>query len=110
MPLCCPSAAHSVIDSTETLIVEFLLISVLRLRLHEEWLEKERLAQEVFRLKFEREDAARKRKEEEEVREHVEFKKPYRHFVNIESMKVFVFFIFFFIYLCNFYFTKEVLA
>lgn len=77
MPLCCPSAAHSVIDSTETLIVEFLLICVLRLRLHEEWLEKERLAQEEFRLKFEREDAARKRKEEEEVREHVEFKKPY---------------------------------
>ncbi|XP_073321345.1 U2 small nuclear ribonucleoprotein auxiliary factor 35 kDa subunit-related protein 2-like [Pagrus major] len=37
-----------------------------RLRLHEEWLEKERLAQEEFRLKFEREEAARKRKEEEE--------------------------------------------
>ncbi|XP_035538401.1 U2 small nuclear ribonucleoprotein auxiliary factor 35 kDa subunit-related protein 2 [Morone saxatilis] len=37
-----------------------------RLRLHEEWLEKERLAQEVFRLRFEREEAARKRKEEEE--------------------------------------------
>ncbi|KAM8762082.1 U2 small nuclear ribonucleoprotein auxiliary factor 35 kDa subunit-related protein 2-like isoform 2-T2 [Acanthopagrus schlegelii] len=37
-----------------------------RLQLHEEWLEKERLAQEEFRLKLEREEAARKRKEEEE--------------------------------------------
>ncbi|TNN49442.1 U2 small nuclear ribonucleoprotein auxiliary factor subunit-related protein 2 [Liparis tanakae] len=37
-----------------------------RLRLHEEWLEKERLAQEEFRLRAEREEAARKRKEEEE--------------------------------------------
>lgn len=37
-----------------------------RLRLHEEWLEKERLAQEEFRLRSEREEAARKRKEEEE--------------------------------------------
>ncbi|XP_070766915.1 U2 small nuclear ribonucleoprotein auxiliary factor 35 kDa subunit-related protein 2 [Enoplosus armatus] len=37
-----------------------------RLRLHEEWLEKERLAQEEFRMKSEREEAARKRKEEEE--------------------------------------------
>jgi len=38
-----------------------------RLRLHEEWLEKERLAQKEFRLRAEREEAARKRKEEEEV-------------------------------------------
>ncbi|XP_040900810.1 U2 small nuclear ribonucleoprotein auxiliary factor 35 kDa subunit-related protein 2 [Toxotes jaculatrix] len=37
-----------------------------RLRLHEEWLERERLAQEEFRLRSEREEAARKRKEEEE--------------------------------------------
>ncbi|XP_068167178.1 U2 small nuclear ribonucleoprotein auxiliary factor 35 kDa subunit-related protein 2-like [Antennarius striatus] len=37
-----------------------------RLRLHEEWLEKERLAQEEFRLKCEREEAAQRRKEEEE--------------------------------------------
>ncbi|XP_044047912.1 U2 small nuclear ribonucleoprotein auxiliary factor 35 kDa subunit-related protein 2 [Siniperca chuatsi] len=37
-----------------------------RLRLHEEWLEKERLAQEEFRLRSEREEAVRKRKEEEE--------------------------------------------
>ncbi|KAM6949800.1 U2 small nuclear ribonucleoprotein auxiliary factor 35 kDa subunit-related protein 2-like [Lycodopsis pacificus] len=37
-----------------------------RLRLHEEWLEKERFAQEEFRLRAEREEAARKRKEEEE--------------------------------------------
>ncbi len=40
---------------------------MLRLRLHEEWLEKERIAQEEFRLRSEREEAARKRKEEEEV-------------------------------------------
>ncbi|XP_042348317.1 U2 small nuclear ribonucleoprotein auxiliary factor 35 kDa subunit-related protein 2 [Plectropomus leopardus] len=39
-----------------------------RLRLHEEWLERERIAQEEFRLKAEREEAARKRKEEEERR------------------------------------------
>ncbi|XP_070701944.1 U2 small nuclear ribonucleoprotein auxiliary factor 35 kDa subunit-related protein 2 [Pempheris klunzingeri] len=37
-----------------------------RLRLHEEWLERERLAQEEFRKIFEREEAARIRKEEEE--------------------------------------------
>ncbi|XP_024150994.1 U2 small nuclear ribonucleoprotein auxiliary factor 35 kDa subunit-related protein 2 [Oryzias melastigma] len=37
-----------------------------RLRLHEEWLERERLAQEEFRLRMEREETARKRKEEEE--------------------------------------------
>ncbi|XP_059207045.1 U2 small nuclear ribonucleoprotein auxiliary factor 35 kDa subunit-related protein 2 [Centropristis striata] len=37
-----------------------------RLRLHEEWLERERLAQEVFRLRAEKEEAARNRKEEEE--------------------------------------------
>uniref|UniRef100_A0A3Q1G044 Zinc finger (CCCH type), RNA-binding motif and serine/arginine rich 2 n=1 Tax=Acanthochromis polyacanthus TaxID=80966 RepID=A0A3Q1G044_9TELE len=40
--------------------------AVLLLRLHEEWLERERLAQEEFRLQSEREEAARKRKEEEE--------------------------------------------
>lgn len=43
------------------------LTCFLRLRLHEEWLERERLAQEEFRLRSEREEAARKRKEEEEV-------------------------------------------
>ncbi|XP_037552796.1 U2 small nuclear ribonucleoprotein auxiliary factor 35 kDa subunit-related protein 2 [Nematolebias whitei] len=37
-----------------------------RLREHEEWLERERLAQEEFRLRTEREEAARKKKEEEE--------------------------------------------
>ncbi|KAG7482990.1 U2 small nuclear ribonucleoprotein auxiliary factor 35 kDa subunit-related protein 2 [Solea senegalensis] len=37
-----------------------------RLRLHDEWLERERIAQEEFRLKFEKEEAARKRKEDEE--------------------------------------------
>ncbi|XP_030016193.1 U2 small nuclear ribonucleoprotein auxiliary factor 35 kDa subunit-related protein 2 isoform X2 [Sphaeramia orbicularis] len=37
-----------------------------RQRLHEEWLERERLAQEEFKLKCEREEAARKKKEEEE--------------------------------------------
>nr|XP_046248012.1 U2 small nuclear ribonucleoprotein auxiliary factor 35 kDa subunit-related protein 2 [Scatophagus argus] len=43
------------------------IAEVERLRLHEEWLEKERLAQEEFRLRCEREEAARKRKEEEEL-------------------------------------------
>uniref|UniRef100_A0A3Q3QS21 Zinc finger (CCCH type), RNA-binding motif and serine/arginine rich 2 n=1 Tax=Monopterus albus TaxID=43700 RepID=A0A3Q3QS21_MONAL len=38
----------------------------LRLQLHEEWLERERLAQEEFRLRSEREEATRKRKEEEQ--------------------------------------------
>ncbi|XP_049573301.1 U2 small nuclear ribonucleoprotein auxiliary factor 35 kDa subunit-related protein 2 [Syngnathus scovelli] len=37
-----------------------------RQRLHEEWLERERLAQEEFRLRFEREEAARKRREDDE--------------------------------------------
>nr|XP_020466345.1 U2 small nuclear ribonucleoprotein auxiliary factor 35 kDa subunit-related protein 2 isoform X2 [Monopterus albus] len=37
-----------------------------RLQLHEEWLERERLAQEEFRLRSEREEATRKRKEEEQ--------------------------------------------
>ncbi|XP_029951039.1 U2 small nuclear ribonucleoprotein auxiliary factor 35 kDa subunit-related protein 2 [Salarias fasciatus] len=37
-----------------------------RLRLHEEWLERERCAQEEFRLQVEREEATRRRKEEEE--------------------------------------------
>lgn len=36
-------------------------------RLHQEWLERERIAQEEFSLKREREEAAQKRKEEEEV-------------------------------------------
>ena len=44
-----------------------LYLFFLRLRLHEEWLERERLAQEEFRLKSEREEAARKRKDDEEV-------------------------------------------
>uniref|UniRef100_A0A4W5MJL6 Zinc finger (CCCH type), RNA-binding motif and serine/arginine rich 2 n=1 Tax=Hucho hucho TaxID=62062 RepID=A0A4W5MJL6_9TELE len=39
-----------------------------RRRLDQEWLERERLAQQEFRLRWEREDAARKRQEEEEVR------------------------------------------
>ncbi|XP_029937010.1 U2 small nuclear ribonucleoprotein auxiliary factor 35 kDa subunit-related protein 2 isoform X1 [Myripristis murdjan] len=39
-----------------------------RQRLHEEWLERERLAQEEFKVKSEREEAARRRKEEEERR------------------------------------------
>uniref|UniRef100_UPI003AADF8F1 U2 small nuclear ribonucleoprotein auxiliary factor 35 kDa subunit-related protein 2 isoform X2 n=1 Tax=Centroberyx gerrardi TaxID=166262 RepID=UPI003AADF8F1 len=39
-----------------------------RQRLHEQWLERERLAQEEFRLNFEREESARKRKEEDERR------------------------------------------
>ncbi|XP_047219192.1 U2 small nuclear ribonucleoprotein auxiliary factor 35 kDa subunit-related protein 2 [Girardinichthys multiradiatus] len=37
-----------------------------RQRQHEEWLEKERLAQEEFRQRTEREEVARKKKEEEE--------------------------------------------
>lgn len=39
----------------------------IRQQLHEEWLEREKLAQEEFRLKYEREEAARKRKEDDEV-------------------------------------------
>lgn len=38
-----------------------------RERLHQEWLEREKIAQEEFRLKREREEVAQKRKEEEEV-------------------------------------------
>ncbi|XP_031584727.1 U2 small nuclear ribonucleoprotein auxiliary factor 35 kDa subunit-related protein 2 [Oreochromis aureus] len=37
-----------------------------RQHLHEEWLERERIAQEEFRLRLEKEETARKRKEEEE--------------------------------------------
>ncbi|XP_030579226.1 U2 small nuclear ribonucleoprotein auxiliary factor 35 kDa subunit-related protein 2 [Archocentrus centrarchus] len=37
-----------------------------RKRLHNEWLERERIAQEEFRLQLEKEEAVRKRKEEEE--------------------------------------------
>ncbi|XP_051967498.1 U2 small nuclear ribonucleoprotein auxiliary factor 35 kDa subunit-related protein 2 [Xyrauchen texanus] len=37
-------------------------------RLHQEWMERERIAQEEFRLKSEREEAVQKRKEEEEMR------------------------------------------
>lgn len=36
-------------------------------RLHQEWMEREKIAQEEFRLKREKEEAAQKRKEEEEV-------------------------------------------
>lgn len=36
-------------------------------RLHQEWMERERIAQEEFRVKKEREDAAQQKKEEEEV-------------------------------------------
>ncbi|CAL8245146.1 unnamed protein product [Lota lota] len=39
-----------------------------RQRHHEEWLERERLAQEAFQLRSEREEAARKRQEDEERR------------------------------------------
>eukprot|EP00063_Salmo_salar_P033392 XP_014008227.1 PREDICTED: U2 small nuclear ribonucleoprotein auxiliary factor 35 kDa subunit-related protein 2-like isoform X1 [Salmo salar] len=39
-----------------------------RRRLDQEWLEREKLAQQEFRLRWEREDAARKRQEEEEAR------------------------------------------
>uniref|UniRef100_A0AAV2LSM5 Uncharacterized protein n=1 Tax=Knipowitschia caucasica TaxID=637954 RepID=A0AAV2LSM5_KNICA len=39
---------------------------VQRQRLHEQWLERERLAQEEFKLKMEREEAAQRRREEEE--------------------------------------------
>ncbi|CAL8351734.1 unnamed protein product [Merluccius merluccius] len=39
-----------------------------RQRHHEEWLERERLAQEAFRLRSEREETARKRQEDEERR------------------------------------------
>uniref|UniRef100_A0A3Q3X0R1 Uncharacterized protein n=1 Tax=Mola mola TaxID=94237 RepID=A0A3Q3X0R1_MOLML len=56
--LCCSAAGINPINMN--------LSCSLRLRRHEEWLEKERLAQEEFRLQCEREEAAQKRKEEEE--------------------------------------------
>lgn len=46
---------------------ELYLPGLSRQHLHEEWVEKERVAQEEFRLKREREEAVLKRKEEEEV-------------------------------------------
>ncbi|XP_051918386.1 U2 small nuclear ribonucleoprotein auxiliary factor 35 kDa subunit-related protein 2 [Hippocampus zosterae] len=42
------------------------LVDEERQRLHEEWLERERIAQEEFRLRSEREEAARKRREDDE--------------------------------------------
>lgn len=44
-----------------------LYLFTFRQHLHEEWLERERIAQEEFRLRLEKEETARKRKEEEEV-------------------------------------------
>lgn len=46
---------------------ELYVSGLSRQHLHEEWMEKERVAQEEFRLKREREEAVLKRKEEEEV-------------------------------------------
>uniref|UniRef100_I3IUK3 Zinc finger CCCH-type, RNA binding motif and serine/arginine rich 2 n=1 Tax=Oreochromis niloticus TaxID=8128 RepID=I3IUK3_ORENI len=43
-----------------------LCLFTFRQHLHEEWLERERIAQEEFRLRLEKEETARKRKEEEE--------------------------------------------
>uniref|UniRef100_A0A8C2H8Q5 Zinc finger (CCCH type), RNA-binding motif and serine/arginine rich 2 n=1 Tax=Cyprinus carpio TaxID=7962 RepID=A0A8C2H8Q5_CYPCA len=47
-------------------------------RLHQEWLERERIAQEEFGLKREREEAAQKRKEEEERRIREEWEEQQR--------------------------------
>lgn len=60
---------QSVISRTDILTGQFnsCLACFLRQRLHDEWLERERLAQEEFRLQFEREEAVRLRREEEEV-------------------------------------------
>uniref|UniRef100_A0AAY5L2I2 Zinc finger (CCCH type), RNA-binding motif and serine/arginine rich 2 n=1 Tax=Esox lucius TaxID=8010 RepID=A0AAY5L2I2_ESOLU len=49
-------------------VMSYCMLPVLRQRRHAEWLERERLAQEEFRLRCEREETARKRKEEEEER------------------------------------------
>uniref|UniRef100_A0A8C1VNW3 Zinc finger (CCCH type), RNA-binding motif and serine/arginine rich 2 n=1 Tax=Cyprinus carpio TaxID=7962 RepID=A0A8C1VNW3_CYPCA len=49
-----------------------------RFRLHQEWLERERIAQEEFGLKREREEAAQKRKEEEERRIREEWEEQQR--------------------------------
>ncbi|KAG7467170.1 hypothetical protein MATL_G00150590 [Megalops atlanticus] len=49
-----------------------------RQRLHLEWLERERIAQEEFRLKMEREEAAQKKKEEEEKRIREEWEEQQR--------------------------------
>ncbi|XP_061890485.1 U2 small nuclear ribonucleoprotein auxiliary factor 35 kDa subunit-related protein 1 [Entelurus aequoreus] len=53
-------------DEEEEEEEEASIVEKERQRLHEEWLQRERLAQEEFRLKSERKDAARKRKEDEE--------------------------------------------
>lgn len=42
-------------------------VSVCGHRQHQEWLKRELLAQQEFRLQMEREDTARKKQEEEEV-------------------------------------------
>ncbi|XP_016425589.1 U2 small nuclear ribonucleoprotein auxiliary factor 35 kDa subunit-related protein 2-like isoform X2 [Sinocyclocheilus rhinocerous] len=47
-------------------------------RLHQEWLEREKIAQDEFRLKREREEAAEKRKEEEERRIREEWEEQQR--------------------------------
>ena len=63
--LCCPAAARPVMTKNRDL--DCTAPCFLRLKLHEEWLERERLAQDEFRLRLEREEAAQKRREEEEV-------------------------------------------
>ncbi|KAK5915580.1 hypothetical protein CesoFtcFv8_001160 [Champsocephalus esox] len=60
------SPAHEVEEEEEEEINEDDVAEEERLRLHTEWLERERLAQEEFKLRAEREEAVRKRKEEEE--------------------------------------------
>uniref|UniRef100_A0A3B4XK70 Zinc finger CCCH-type, RNA binding motif and serine/arginine rich 2 n=1 Tax=Seriola lalandi dorsalis TaxID=1841481 RepID=A0A3B4XK70_SERLL len=61
----CGTEIHSCPFSVVVKCDELSFLPLL-LRQHEEWLERERLAQEEFRLRSEREEAARKRKEEEE--------------------------------------------
>ncbi|XP_068594756.1 U2 small nuclear ribonucleoprotein auxiliary factor 35 kDa subunit-related protein 2-like [Brachionichthys hirsutus] len=58
---CCTPEEEEMSDEDDEDVAE-----VERLRLHEEWLAKERLAQEEFRLTCERQEAAQWRKEEEE--------------------------------------------
>ncbi|KTG38111.1 hypothetical protein cypCar_00004199 [Cyprinus carpio] len=72
---CCSFETHdseSRLDECETASV------VLSERLHQEWLERERIAQEEFGLKREREEAAQKRKEEEERRIREEWEEQQR--------------------------------
>lgn len=59
---------HTVFVITASIVIAvFHNIHRERECLHREWLERERISQEEFRLRKEKEDAAQKKKEDEEV-------------------------------------------